>query len=126
MPARFGGDHTALFEGVLFRADNLQIDGAGVAVVVQHPDVAKQVNIPTSVGLIFGFAGVLLAALTIADVDVLDARDHRFQGVYGVFTRAVNVRRIHVDAERRAVDSRHDLERRRRVVDASADVRLDT
>ena len=47
MPPRLGGDGDALFQGVALPlcADDLQIQRSGIAVFVQHADVAHEVNV---------------------------------------------------------------------------------
>ena len=66
----------------------------------------------------------VLPALAVADVDVLDAINHRSQRRDGVLTSAIDVAGIHVQPERRRCDRVEHLERGRRVVDGMTDVRL--
>ena len=41
VPARLGGDDAAVLEGILLGADHLEVDGAGVAVLMEHSQVAE-------------------------------------------------------------------------------------
>src|SRR4051812_4345522 len=65
--AGLGGDDAALLDAVGFGADDLQVHGAGVARLVQDPDVADQVDIAAAVRLVFRLARVLLAAFAVPD-----------------------------------------------------------
>ena len=99
MAARFGGDGAALVEGIGACADDLEIQGAGVPVLVQDADIADQVDLTPSVGLQFWFAGSLLAAQAVADMDVAHVVDHRCDRFDRVFVGAVDVGGVHVYPE---------------------------
>ena len=73
----------------------------GVAVLVQHSDVAEEVNVPAPVCLERRTPRAVLSALAVADVDVLDTLNHRSQRRDGVLTRAIDVAGVHVQPERR-------------------------
>ena len=64
-------------KAIVFGADDLQIHGAGVAMFVQHTQVADQIDVATAVCLHLRLSGVLLAAFAVADVYVLDTGDDR-------------------------------------------------
>ena len=73
---RLGCDRAAPLEVVFPRSDDLEIEGTGIAVLVQHPDESQQVDVTSSVGLVLRAAGVLLAALAVPYMHVLDSRHH--------------------------------------------------
>src|SRR5690606_2947367 len=126
VPARLGGDDTALLDGILFGADNLQVERAGIAVLVQDADIADQVDVATAVGLILRLARALLATLAVTNMHVLDTADDRGNGLNRILAGAIDVRWVHVHAKGRRRDGIHHAQRRRRVVDGLPHMRLDT
>ncbi len=79
MAVRFGGDYAALFQGIIFGADHLQVDRAGVIVFVQHAQESGQVNVAATAGLVLGLARPVLVPLAVANVHVADAFDYLAQ-----------------------------------------------
>jgi len=64
-------------------------------------------------------------AAAVADVDVLDALDDRGDGLDRILARAVDVARVHIQAEGGGGDRVERAQGRGRVVDGRADMRLD-
>src|SRR5690606_48449 len=77
MPARLSRDGDAAVDRIVLRADDLQVHRSVVAVLMQNADIAEQVDVAPAVGLILRLARALLAALTVTDMDVPHAADHR-------------------------------------------------
>ncbi len=91
VPARLGGDDATLLQAVLLGPDHLQVERTGVAVFVEDADVADQVDVPAAVRLHLGLARPLLASLAVANMDMLDARDHGGNGLDRVLPGAVDM-----------------------------------
>jgi hypothetical protein len=51
MASRLGRNHRALRYGIVLRADDLEVNGPIVMILVEHPDVTDQVDIASTVGL---------------------------------------------------------------------------
>jgi len=127
MPSRFRGNDAALLQRIVLGlcADHLEVQRAGVTVLVQDADVAEQIDIAPPVGLVVWRTGIALPAFAVANVHVLDPRDHRGDRLNRVLTRTVDVGRIHIDPKGGRGDLLHRPERGRGVIDARPNVGFD-
>src|SRR5262245_46861634 len=93
--ARFGGDRDAARHLVALCADHFQVHRTRVAALVQHADVAQQIDVTAPVRLHLRRAWVLLPSLAVADVDVADALYDGADRFDRILTRPPDVAGVH-------------------------------
>ena len=81
--AGFGRNDTALLQGILLRPDHFQVERSIVTVLVQHPDIADQVDVPAAIRLILRLPWSFLPSLAVTNVHMFHPGNHRLYTVRG-------------------------------------------